>query len=252
MSIHAESRIEPNAEILAATRVWLDPVRAALGQEFLAAYLTGSVLTLGFDEKRSQVNVLVVARSLHVDTLDRLRAIPKSGAKLPKRPAFDPLFLTRSQIEQSLDSFAIEWLEIRERHLLMEGHNVVEDIEVKPTHLRLQCERELRAKFIQLRQAYLFGADSDLASILRASASSYATLFRTLLRLKGEAPPANHGLVVERVADLFQLEAQPLLDFHLVRYSNRRYKADEIQAIFRGFLAEIQKLVIAIDQLPIA
>ena len=44
-------------------RRWLAPVRAALGPDFVAAYLTGSVLTEGFDPKHSQINVLVVARA---------------------------------------------------------------------------------------------------------------------------------------------------------------------------------------------
>src|SRR5205085_7428630 len=45
MSSNAEMRIEPAAEILSATRGWLDPIRTALGPEFLSAYLTGRVLT---------------------------------------------------------------------------------------------------------------------------------------------------------------------------------------------------------------
>ena len=39
-------RAEPSAALLGATRAWLEPVRGALGQEFLAAYLrTASRLT---------------------------------------------------------------------------------------------------------------------------------------------------------------------------------------------------------------
>jgi len=249
MSSNAEMRIEPAAEILSATRGWLDPIRTALGPEFLSAYLTGSVLTQGFDRKHSRVNVLVVARTLDVEILDRVRA----ALPTPGEVAFDPLFLTRTQIEQSLDSFAIEWLEISERHMLLEGADLVSSIEVAPKDLRLQCERELRAKFIQLRQAYLFTPDraAGLVTVMKASASSFATLFRTLMRLRGETPPANQGRVVERVADLYQLDAESLLGAHLVRYSERRYKSDEIQAVYRKFLAEIQKLVIAIDQLSV-
>src|SRR5207344_1821907 len=49
VTTQTELRIEPPAEILAAAREWLQPVREALGAEFLSAYLTGSVLTQGFD-----------------------------------------------------------------------------------------------------------------------------------------------------------------------------------------------------------
>src|SRR6058998_3751294 len=118
MLTERESTIEPSPEILSATRQWLEPIRGALGAEFLAAYLTGSVLTQGFDPKRSQVNVLVVARSLDGEVLDALaRSLPRGK----RAPRFEPLFLTRTQIDKSLDVFPIEWLEIQERHLRIEG-----------------------------------------------------------------------------------------------------------------------------------
>ena len=250
MLTHGELRIEPGPEILDATRHWLEPVRAALGPEFLSAYLTGSVLTQGFDPKRSLVNVLVVARSLGIDTLDAVhQAIPTSR----KRPDFDPMFLTRTQIEKSLDAFPIEWIEIKERHLLIEGDDIFSALEVPQTHLRLQLEHELRGKHIQLRQAYLRSPrrPAELARVLKVAASSFATLFRTLLRLRGEDPPATTQQVIERVADLFKLDAQGLLVVYLIRYSGRRYKAEEVTELYRKFLAEVDRLVIAIDQLRV-
>jgi hypothetical protein len=245
-----ELRIEPSPEILQSVRDWLAPVRTALGGDFLTAYLTGSVLTQGFDPRRSRINVLVVARQLDLALLDTLRqAIPATR----KPPHFDPLFLSRIQIEKSLDVFPIEWLDVQERHLRIEGEDVFESIEVPRTYLRLQCEHELRGKHIQLRQAYLAsgGDPAELGRVLRDKASSFATLFRTLLRLHGETPPADSGKVIARVADLFHVDAQGLLVAHLVRTSGRRYPAAEMTALFRKFLAEIDRLVVAIDQLRV-
>jgi len=250
MSIRTASRIEPSHEILAATRHWLEPVRAALGADFLACYLTGSVLTQGFDMKRSHVNVLVVCRTLGADTLDALaRVLPDSR----KAPHYEPLFMTQDQIERSLDSFPIEWLEIQEAHLLIEGQDVLNDLAVPQNDLRLQCEHELRGKFIQLRQAYLSRAKhpDQLGPILRASASSIATLFRTLIRLHGETPPADASQVIERVAELYQLEAEPLLGPYLVRYTERHYRGAELQLLFRKFLGELERLVNAIDAMRV-
>ncbi len=250
MLAHGELRIEPAPEVLAASREWLVPVRTALGNEFLSAYLTGSVLTQGFDPKHSRINMLLVARALDSPTLDQVRAsIPTN-----KKPyQFDPLFLTRIQIQKSLDAFPVEWLEIRERHLRLEGEDTFETLEVPRTYLRLQCEHELRGKHIQLRQAYLLSAEHplQLVTVLKYNASSFATLFRTLLRLRGETPPAETGHVIQRVADLFRVDAQGLLVAHLVRYSSRRYQADELLSLYRRFLTEVDRLVIAIDQLQV-
>ena len=248
--LHSELRIEPAHEILEASRAWLEPVRTTLGNEFLAAFLTGSVLTQGFDPAHSKVNIVVVARTLEPEMLDALRgAMPVSR----KAPHFDPLLLSKRQIENSLDSFPIEWLEMRERHMTLEGEDVFATLQVPNTYLRLQCEHELRSKHIRLRQAYLASGRHPLMlqEALRGSASSFATLFRTLLRLRGEPAPASPAQVIEKLAQLYRLDAEGLLGAHVVRYTTRKYKADEIIAIYRKFLAEISRLVIAIDTLRV-
>jgi hypothetical protein len=250
MEARALSRIEPSQDVLAASRKWLEPVRAALDRDFLAAYLTGSVLTQGFDAKHSEINMLIVARLLAPETLDALvGALPD----VKKPPRFAPLFMTERQIEKSLDSFPIEWIEIQEQHLLIEGQDTLRNLQVPRTYLRLQCEHELRAKLILLRQTYvLSGARPDrLETALRSTASGFATLFRTLLRLAGESPPADTAQVIERVADVHQLQAEGLLGVYLVRANPRRYRGHELLPIYRKFLAEIERLVSIIDGMPV-
>jgi hypothetical protein len=249
MPTASELRIEPSPAMLEAARRWLTPVREALGPDFLAAYLTGSVLTQAFDPRRSHINVLVVARSLASDRLTRL------GAAIPPprgRPHFEPLFLTRQQIEKSLDVFPIEWLDLQERHLRLDGEDVLGTLEVPRTYLRLQCEHELRGKHIRLRQAVLahYARPADLERALAAAASGFATLFRTLLRLRGETPPAETGHVVERVADVYQLDAEALLGAHLARYSGRSKKEQVLPRALK-FVAELDRLIGAIDELRV-
>jgi hypothetical protein len=243
-----ESRIEPPAEQLAAARRWIEPVRTALGPEFLSAYLTGSVLSQGFNVAHSRINVLIVARSLEADALDRVAAsIPESK----KGPQFDPIFMTRDQMLASLDVFPIEWLDLIERHLRLEGEDVFAGIEVPRTYLRLQCEHELRSKHLRLRHEYLASArrPERLAEVLARLASGFHTLFRTLLRLRGEEPPASHERVIERVAELYSLDARALLSAHLMRHSSRKEDAAAIRLRYRAFLTEIERLVGAIDGL---
>ena len=243
-------RIEPSHAILTATRHWLEPVRAALGSEFLAAYVTGSALTQGFDERRSRVNVLVVSRSLNLDVLDAVRQrLPEDR----KPPHFHPLFVTPRQIEKSLDVFPIEWIDIQESHMLIEGHDVLGGIEVPRGNLRLQLEHELRGKLVTLRQAYLAHArhPEELGLVLHAAASSFATLCRTLLRLRGESPPADTPKVIERVADVFGLSAEGLLAAHLVRYGDHHRRGHELHAFYRRFLVEVERLLNAIDEMRV-
>src|SRR5436190_19120 len=179
-------------------------------------------------------------------------ASPQVG-ELRIEPSREILDASRAWLEPVRAALAIEWLEMQERHLVLEGEDVLEAVQVPNTYLRLQCEHELRSKHLLLRQAYLASGKRPLAleAVLKSSASSFATLFRTLLRLRGESPPARTAETIERVSDLFRLDAEGLLGAHLVRYASRRHKAAEIVAIYRKFLTEISRLVIAIDQLRV-
>ncbi len=244
------SRIEPTAAVLDGVRRWLAPVREALGPGFLAAYVTGSALTHGFDPKRSRVNLLVVARSLEPDVLDRIAAVMPDARRTPR---VDPMFMTKEQVGASIDVFPIEWLDLIERHLLVEGEDVVAGLEVPRTFLRLQCEHELRSKHLRLRHEYLASANRPerLAEVLARLASGFHTLFRTLLRLRGEEPPASTERVIEQVANHYGLDAGALLGAYLVRYAARRPEAGEARERYRKFLVEIERLTRAIDGLRV-
>lgn len=251
MSLKDASRTAPAPEILDAARAWLTPVRQALGGEFLSCYLSGSVLHHGFDPAKSGVNLLALVRTLDITMLDRVAAaIPPSGRRGPR---IDPLILTERQMRASLDAFPIEWTEIEEVHLLLEGQDVLADLRVPRDNLRLQCEHELRTKLLTLRQAYLqaHGEATGLEAVLRSAASSFATLFRTLLRLRGEEPPASTPKVVERVSDLYQLDARALLEAWQVRFEPRKLRSDEMRDLYRRFVVQIERLVDVIDTLRV-
>ena len=243
-----ELRSEPSGTVLDAARQWLGPVRAALNQEFLAGYLHGSALTLGFDSKRSRINVLVIVRALPESTWPAL----EKALAARKGVSFDSLFLTRGQLQHSLDVFPIEFLEIKERRLLLEGEDVIAPLQVPSTYLRLQCEHELRGKHLRLRQYLLHNLSKPAAleQQLAASASSFATLFRTLLRLKGEQPSAEPAQVIERIAERYHLDVQGLLGAHLTRTAGIANKSDAART-FGRFVTEIDRLIQAIDELRV-
>src|SRR5258707_695485 len=176
----------PPPGIRMGARHCLEPRRGTLDSEFIAAYLTGSVLPDHFDARHSRVNILIVARTLDLDRLEALAAVMPPGAK----PGFEPLFVTRAQVERSLDVFPIEWFDIVERRFRLEGDDVFAGIEIPRQALSMQCEHELRAKNLRLRQAFVVahGPAGKLAPALRLTASGLAGLWRTLLRRRAETP----------------------------------------------------------------
>lgn len=241
---------EPTAIVLGAARRWLAPVRDRLGPDFLSAYITGGALNPGFDPSKRHVNVLVVTQELQIGKLDTIAAaVPYTN----RPPHIDPMFMTMQQVQRSLDVFPIEWLDLKERHWRLEGVDLFDTIEVPQTYLRLQVEQELRGKHLRLAQEYLTGAahPERLHAALARLASGFHTLFRSLIRLQGEAPPASLERVIARVSEIYDLDAQALGGAHRLRALRRHPGADETRAIYRAFLSQVERLTSAVDGLRV-
>ena len=246
----AIERNEPAHVVLTAAQRWLAPVRARLADDFLSAYITGGAMNPGFDPGKRHVNVLVVTRELSISRLDDVAAaVPTSN----KPPHIDPMFMTMQQVQRSLDVFPIEWLDLKERHWRLEGVDLFDSLEVPQTYLRLQIEQELRGKHLRLKQEYLIGAGQPerLHAALARLASGFHTLFRSLIRLNGEAPPASLDRVIARVAEIHDLDANALQGAHKLRALRKHPGADETRAIYKAFLTQVERLTGAVDALKV-
>jgi hypothetical protein len=170
-----------------------------------------------------------------------------------KPPHIDPLFMTMHQVQRSLDVFPIEWLDLKDRHWKLEGVNLFDTLEVPQTYLRLQIEQELRGKHLRLAQEYLTGAASPerLHAALSRLASGFHTLFRALIRLHGEAPPSSLERVIERVAELYDLDPQGLLGAHRMRSLKKHPGPEATRETYKGFLAQVEQLTSAVDALRV-
>jgi hypothetical protein len=244
-------RHEPAHFVLSAAQRWLAPVRERLGDDFLSAYITGGAMNPGFDPGKRHVNVLVVAKDLSLSKLDGVAAsVPSSH----KPPHIDPLFLTMQQVQRSLDVFPIEWLDLKERHWRLEGVDLFEALEVPDTWLRLQIEQELRGKHLRLLQEYLTGAahPERLHAALARLASGFHTLFRSLIRLHGEVPPASLERVISRVAEIHALDANALHGAHRLRALRKHPGAEETRTAYKSFLAQVELLTSAVDALRVS
>jgi len=249
--METRTALEPKPLVLAAAQRWLAPVQERLGSLFLSAYITGGALGEGFDAEKRHVNVLVVVQELPSARLDEIAA---SVPATHKAPHIDPLFLTMQQVQRSLDVFPIEWLDLKDRHWRLEGVNLFDTLEIPQTYLRLQIEQELRGKHLRLVQEYLMGAahPEALHAALARLASGFQTLFRALIRLHGEPPPPSLERVLERVAELYDLDAPALLAAQRLRGERRHPGAEKTRAIYRAFLAQVDRLTSTVDTLHLS
>jgi hypothetical protein len=179
-------------------RQYADQVKALAGTNALSLTLFGPIVAGTFDKRLHTVrNVLVLAK---VD-LDMLRQLAQSGAKLGKVRISAPLIMTPEYIKASLDTFPVELIEIVQFHLILFGEDYFNELSLSETHVRLQCEREVKSILIAMRQGLLAstGRDKFLSAMDTDIMERVIRVLRGLLWIKGQRDAKSATEVLSRV-----------------------------------------------------
>jgi len=90
-----------------------------------------------------------------------------------------PLIFSEDFLNQSLDVFPIEFLDIKSAHRMLYGPDPFESLSVQTADLHHQLEFELRSKLVQMQQRFLQsgGEAKALRELLGRSLSAYTALF---------------------------------------------------------------------------
>ncbi len=113
-----------------------------------------------------------------------------------------PLVFTLDELRRSADIFTIELLDMKSRHRILYGENVLAEIAVPLRHHSIQVERELRTDWLRLRQAILAAPKKPKVylELMVSSFSAFAALFRHALIALGEAPAETKREAIDRIA----------------------------------------------------
>ena len=193
-------------------RAWIAPLVEAAGASFRALYLYGSALAPDFDKARGNANLLFVTADLSSSRLGALASAVARvrAAKTPWR--FAPLVLDEEQVRRAADVFPNDFLDLVHRRALLAGSDLLAEARVDPDHMRFQCEYELRARLVGLRQAYLFhaGDAAKAREILAGAAHGASALYRHLLSLAGEPMAEDRDGLARAVAIRYGVDAGAL------------------------------------------
>lgn len=213
----------------------------------LAVY--GSATGSNFVPGKSNVNLAVVVGTLMLEQLK----IYQELAPKRKKQVVVPLFLTREHVESSLDVFPIELLEIKDNHITIYGKEIFDELEVESSHLRLQCEREIKSRLIRLRQAYpeVGSKAKGLAALLIESFNSILPIMRTLMYLgdREHTPEVAHDQILSQLSAKFEIEDKVFRRVLELKTMKKPPPLPELESIFDQYLQQLQRLAQLVDQI---
>ncbi|MBM4247780.1 MAG: hypothetical protein FJ148_28995 [Deltaproteobacteria bacterium] len=122
----------------------------ALGARAACIAVYGSAASDEFAPSHSDVNLLLVLHEVEFADLRLIGATLEREATPALRIA-TPLVVTPRFLADARDSFPIELDDVRRRHRLLHGEDLLAGIRVRTDRLREQVEREARGKLLRLR-----------------------------------------------------------------------------------------------------
>jgi len=229
------------ADIAALYQPFLDEILAGWKAEIHSVHIVGSALTADYDPKVSDINSVIV---LHAMNLKFLSFLAPLGKKYGKKSVAAPLIMTPVYIDQSLDVFPIEFLNIQLVHHTLLGDDIFQNLEIKKSDLRQACERELKVRLIGLRQGYISarGDRKILARDFAASFAGYMPLFKAIIVLLGKTAPQNNLAILETLAAATNLDTSVFQQVLKQKNAGLRLSIEQLNTIFEDYYTTIEKL----------
>ncbi|MCX5908675.1 MAG: hypothetical protein NTY64_16240, partial [Deltaproteobacteria bacterium] len=124
-------------------------------------------------------------------------------------------------------------------------------IEINPGHLRLQVERELKGKIINLRKRFLEteGKEKPLRELIRVSLTAFLSSFKALLYLLGRNIPRERRDIITAVAQAVGVDGAVFMKCMAIREGVDKFSRTELMDIFKDYVKEIDQLCRRVDEM---
>ncbi len=234
-------------EVQAPTLFLLTRLQEDLGDNLSSLCVVGSALTGDFHPKYSDINTVLVVRRRSHQLLQQLAGYGKS---MGKRKLRAPLLMTMEYIEQSLDVFGVELLDFQFNHVVVYGQDPFGELTFRKENVRLQCERQLKAALIRLRQGYIqaLGKPKYVANLLMECVKELLVLLRALLWL-GEIERDHQVLPnLKKAAQQFRFDSKVIAHLMELQLQHSRPPADQIEFFFENVYQTIDHIAHRVDQ----
>lgn len=218
---------------------WCDDFARAMDGSVQALVLFGGLAKDEFVPEQSDVNVLIILRSVEVAVLDRAAPLMRRGQL---EFGLSALLMTEADLRDSSDIFPIKFLDMQRRHKVLWGDDPFTKVNVTRDNLRLRCEQELRNLSLRLRQGYVQRVDRPelLQAALNHAVSSLLVNVGVLLDLKSGKPAETKHDALARAAEL-GIPIEPIRQAWALKCGEIKPEPDALRKLFASFMLAVQQ-----------
>jgi hypothetical protein len=240
--------IQLRADVKTAVDFFLEQLKGAIGENIKSLTIVGSSLTEDYRPGQSDINTVLVLQKRNMMTLNTIAAL---GKLMRKKKIASPLLMTDSYIERSRDVFGVEFLDFQHLHKTVFGDDPFDGISFDKNDVRLQCERELKAILIRLRQGYISSVGNKILirDMLIATSKSLGPIIKAMLWLKDIDRSINFYDTLEKAKEEFAIDIEAIKEANEWRLQKTKPGSAELEQIFDRIYKCVDKLAEIVDGL---
>ena len=251
-----QAKADPIAENIGALKVspaiqeglreFVSQVVDLYGQDLVSVSAFGSAVTGDYDSEESDINLLIVYSDLEIVELARVADLSRHWLRKHK---FAPRFLSKRNVDDSAAYFQVDFLSMRNSHVVICGEDVLSGIEMRPEQLRWQIAYEVKAMRMRLKQQYWRTVDDPqrMRAVLTDRFTSLVHLMRALLLLRGLPAPVPRRETLDAAAEHFGIDrecAARLLELRRGKTPDR----ETLGGLFAGMMEMIRIIDSSIEE----
>lgn len=189
----------------------------------------------------SNVNLLILLEQV---TQPVLQAWAGLGKTWDSEKIIAPLLLTQEDLRQSSDVFPLEFLNIRDHHVLLQGTDPFPDLPVNAARLLFQCEQELRGNLLRIRQRYVEGwaRVEAVQALLPLSLTALIPCLRGVYRLLDRPSVTKSDAVLRELNVALNLDPTVFLEVWQMKRGLSTPGKHAFPKLLDRYLAELSRL----------
>jgi hypothetical protein len=238
LTLHSLDLPEDVREIL---EKYLTQLQKEWHADLEGALLFGSAARGDFIAGRSNINILVIVRHLSVDVLQRAGRLHRQWGK---HQIVAPLMMTEEELLRSRHLFPLEYLQMQDHHVLLIGRDPFGTEQIEGRQLGWQCEQELMANLLRLRQRFVEGEGraEAIRALLILSITAVLPCLRGLLRVSGQTSKGRDAQILERLPQALQFESTVLLEMLQMKRGMNSPGSLEWTKVYERYLQNLETL----------
>ena len=237
-------------EVRQTLKSYLIQLRKQLGTHLEAIIVYGSLARGEFVVGRSNINILLVVKECSRHILTSCGTLQRRWAK---EGIVAPLLVTEEDLKQSFDLFPLEYGEIKEHHVLLEGQDPFLTCQINYGNLRVQCEQEIRGNLLRVRQRFIEGwaRPEAIQALLPISFTALLPCLRSVLRLLGHPSNGSTGDTLDRLSGAIQFDQTVLQEVFNMKRGMSSPGVHELPYLYERYLQTMYDLVCRVEALKV-